>query len=157
MASMSEYVCNSLVLTTTYIEMACHEENPPAIQLRISIDDLTQMVQGGIFGTTHPASGALLRNLESFTTYIVYSKERYQLEVEKQQEEERLRREEQAARRHELQLLRLAQEHIHELEREIVHLRMCAGEYNMVLGNPRSLHTPNGWEDNFNTYPYARS
>jgi len=50
MAGMSEYVSNSLVLTTTYVEM---KENPPAIQLRISIDDLTQMVQGGISTQTN--------------------------------------------------------------------------------------------------------
>ena len=53
MAGMSEYVSNSLVLTTAYVEMAFHKENPPAIQLCISIDDLTQMVQGGISTQTH--------------------------------------------------------------------------------------------------------
>jgi hypothetical protein len=157
MASMSEYVCNSLVLTTTYTEMTFRKENPPAIQLHISIADLTQMVQGGIFGTENPASCALLRNLESFTTYIAYSKEHYKLEVEKRQEEERLCRKEQAARQYELQLLWLAEGCIHELEREIAHLRMRTGDSNMVHGNPRSLRTPNGWEDNTNGYPYARS
>jgi len=115
------------------------------------------MVQDGIFGTANPASGALLRNLESFATYIAYSKERYQIEVEKRQEEERLRRKEQVARQQELQLLRAAVGRIHELEREIACLRVCTGESNATHWNPhpQSVRTPNGWEDDSDAYPYA--
>lgn len=115
------------------------------------------MVQDGIFGTANPTSGALLRNLESFATYIVYLKEWYQIEVEKWQEEERLRRKEQVARQQELQLLRAAVGRIHELEREIACLRVCTGESNATHWNPhpQSVRTPNGWEDDSDAYPYA--
>lgn len=112
------------------------------------------MVRGGIFGTANPAAGALLRNLDSFTLYIAHAKERYEMEVEKREEAERLRRIEEAARQHVSQQLRLAEGRILELEREVA--RLSAGESNAVQGNLPYCDTTNGWEGNFDAYRYAR-
>ena len=156
MASMNEYVCNSICFDYN-LHIPCHKD-PPAIQLSISVETFTKMVEDGIFGPSSPASGALQRNLQSYDTFIAYSKERHQIEVEKREEEERLRRKGEAAQAHALQLLRFAQGRIHELQQEIAYLRsMHVQEWNTMQGNPQSLSTTNNWRANSDAYPYACS
>lgn len=83
------------------------------------------MVQGGYFGE-NPASNALQCNLQSYATYIAYSKQQYKLEV---------------ARRE------LAEELVYKLQQEVAYLRSMQSENNVVEGNQQYLSDPDGqWQ-----------
>lgn len=149
MASATEHVSNLAVLAMKFTEITCNKEDPTAIELRISLSDLTKMVQSGVFGTASPTSFALQQNLQSYTTYIAYSKERYQMEVARRREEERLRRQEEAARQ-------LAEQRVYQLRLEVAYLRwMLTGQHDAGQGNLQSLGPPDEWQGDLNAYPYV--
>lgn len=83
------------------------------------------MVQSGYFGE-NPASNALQRNLQSYATYIAYSKEQYKLEV---------------ARRE------VAEKRVYKLQQEVAYLRLMHSKNNAVEGNQQYLGDPDGqWQ-----------